>query len=66
MKGFTKKQNRNRYYLHRRVRQNKVAKLDVRERMLFMPMGIDLSPHKHEKKLVKTYGYIAQTEMFTE
>nr|DAU74071.1 MAG TPA: hypothetical protein [Caudoviricetes sp.] len=34
--------------------------------MLFVPMGIDLSPHKHEKKLVKTYGYTAQTEIFTE
>lgn len=64
MKGFTKKQNRNRYYLHRCVRRNKVAKLDARERILFVPLGIDLEKYKHESKLAKTYGYIAQTEIF--
>lgn len=64
MKGFTEKQNRNRYYLHRCVRKNKVARLNVRERTLFVPLDLNLNEHKHECKLVKTYGYAAQTEIF--
>lgn len=65
MKGFAKRQNGNRYYLHRCVRKNQVARLNVRERILFIPMNLRLEEYKHELKLVKNYGYIAQTEAFT-
>ncbi len=62
MRGFTKKQNNQRYYLHRKVRQKNTAKLDVKQRTLFVPMDFQPDDHKHEYKLAKVFGYVLQTE----
>ena len=43
-------------------RQKNTAKLDVKQRTLFVPMDFQPDDHKHEYKLAKVFGYVLQTE----
>lgn len=63
MRGFTKKQNRRRYRLHRKVKDNQAVRLQVRERTMYVPLDFDLNAHRYESMLVKEFGYSTQTEI---
>lgn len=63
MKGYTKKQNRRRYRLHRKVKDNQEIRLQVRERTTYVSLDFDPNVHKYALELSKKFGYAIQTEI---
>lgn len=58
---YTPKDNRRRYRLHRKVKDLDVAELQVRARVLVLPVGFSVENYPNIKELIYRFKYYAPT-----
>lgn len=58
---YTPKENRRRYRLHRKVKDLSVADLQVRARVLVLPVGFSVEDYPSIKELIYKFKYYAPT-----
>lgn len=61
---YSSSENNRRYKLHKRVKEIDGVKIEVRKRIIIIPLGFEIEKHNSIDELIKKFRYTAPT-LFT-